>query len=201
MASFQRFGLGWSVLSATCTAAVLSLFLTSASGADLGGPADDYGMTVPHVRSDMAYEGYAPVGLRHKIRRPSYGASSPGDYGNGYPGYVQDDPMNYSRIGEPSDVYPPDSADLNEPLPPRPGHCLAALQIQNLLMRQGWRDFSGPQNGVDVVGLTARRPNGLTYRLKLDRCTGILIQSYLLDQPDRQRTYSDYGQDGQPPGY
>ena len=36
----------------------------------------------------------------------------------------------------------------------------------------------------DVVGVTASRPNGLTYRLKIDKCSGVILAANLLDQQD-----------------
>ena len=172
-----------------------------AAAADFGGePA--YGMQVPYLQSDVSSESYARVRHRYRIRPPMPIYDAP-VYDNGYGGngqdpYLQPPPQVYGQL-----PYPDEQVDVyaQEPLPPRPGgQCLQSWQIQNMLARQGWRDFSNPQKGVDVVGLTARRPNRLTYRLKLDRCTGVIIQAYLLDQPDTRRSYG-YNPDAPPPGY
>ena len=160
-----------------------------AAAADLGD--NSYGMQVPYVQSDMGDTGYQPAAHRRR-----YLAPQPGYVDQGY-GQPQDDTQGYVQP-----VYPDPQQQnvyIQEPLPPQPGgRCLQGRQIETMLGRQGWREFSNPQRGVDVVGLTARRPNGLTYSLKLDRCTGVIIQTYLLDQPQRQQAYQ---QDGQTPGY
>ena len=82
-------------------------------------------------------------------------------------------------------------------------HCLRSGEVENALVRQGWRNFRAPEKGVDVVGLTASRPNGLTYRLKLDRCTGVIIAAYLLDQkkPHRKRNRNIYSSTYYVPSY
>lgn len=75
------------------------------------------------------------------------------------------------------------------------GRCMQRSQIEDTLIRQGWRRLQGLELDPDVVGVTATRPNGLVYRLKIDRCSGIIISAYLLDQPDRRKVFtsrSDY---------
>ena len=171
-------------------AAAIGFGLTGgALAADLSD--NSYGMQVPYVQSDMGDTGYQPAAHRRRYLAPppvylDNGDGQPQDFTQGYAQPLYPDQQQ-------QDVY------IQEPLPPQPnGRCLQGRQIENLLGRQGWREFSNPQRGVDVVGLTARRPNGLTYRLKLDRCTGVIIQTYLLDQPQRQQAYAP---DGQTPGY
>ena len=70
------------------------------------------------------------------------------------------------------------------------GRCMQRWQIEDTLSRQGWKRFQGLELDPDVVGVTATRPNGLVYRLKIDRCSGIIISAYLLDQPDRRNVYT-----------
>lgn len=62
------------------------------------------------------------------------------------------------------------------------GACLSRRGLRANLMGQGWRDLRGVAADPDVVGLTASRPNGLVYRLKIDRCSGVIIAAYLVDQ-------------------
>ena len=62
--------------------------------------------------------------------------------------------------------------------------CLGRWQIEESLVQQGWRDFRGLELAPDVVGVTASRPNGLTYRLKIDKCSGVILAANLLDQQD-----------------
>lgn len=167
-----------------------------ASAGELTG-SDVYGMQVPYIRSGMVQDSYVPVGRRYRVPSQGYVVAPDPGYDEPLPGSLKDGPV----YGVAPDPYiGQDEAYSQEPPPPPPGRCISGPQIERMLVRQGWRDFSGPQKGVDVVGLTARRPNGLTYRLKLDRCTGVILQAYLMDQPDRTRTYS-YGNDGSVPGY
>ncbi len=142
----------------------------AASAADFGDAT--YGLEVPYVQGDMADDQTVLVGQRLRGAPPII--YPPADYQQGYTQY-------------------PDQSDdyLQEPLPPRPnGRCLESRQIERMLAGQGWRSFVNPKRGADVVGLTASRPNGLTYRLKLDRCTGVILSANLLDQPDTRRSYT-----------
>ncbi len=169
-------------LSAAAATAVMFAGPTTAGAAEFGEDTS-FSMEVPYLQGDLAAEQPVPVGHRVRIVPP--------------PAYYppQDYTQSYGQYPDQQGAY------AQEPLPPRPnGRCLQPSQIQNMLAAQGWQGFVNPQRGVDVVGLTARRPNGLTYRLKLDRCTGVIIQANLLDQPDTRRNYT-YNPDAPPPGY
>jgi hypothetical protein len=65
---------------------------------------------------------------------------------------------------------------------PQRSACLNRWQIEDSLARQGWRGLHGLQLAPDTVGVTARRPNGLVYRLKIDKCSGVIIAANLIDQ-------------------
>ena len=159
----------------------LAAFAGAASAADFGD--STYGLQVPYIQGDVGDDQPVLVGHRTRIIQPQYDDPS-ADY-----------QQSYNQYPDQQGAY------LQEPLPPRPnGRCLQSSQIERMLANQGWRRFVNPQRGVDVVGLTASRPNGLTYRLKLDRCTGVILQANLLDQPDTRRSYS-YNPDAPPPGY
>jgi hypothetical protein len=79
------------------------------------------------------------------------------------------------------------------------GDCLTRRGLRANLIHEGWRNFRGIEADPDVVGLTASRPNGLVYRLKIDRCSGVILAAYLLDQGDNGAAYAYQGQDV--PGY
>jgi hypothetical protein len=176
--------------SAVVTAAVLIFAAGSATAADFGDESG-YGMQVPYIQGELAGGSTVLVGRHYRVPPPAYYPPPAYDQ-NGGPDYTQ-------SFGQYPDSQ--DGAYAQEPLPPRPnGQCLQSWQIERMLSGQGWRGFVNSQKGVDVVGLTARRPNGLTYRLKLDRCTGVIIQANLLDQPDTRRSYT-YNPDVPPPGY
>ncbi|MEZ5925585.1 MAG: hypothetical protein R3D57_14485 [Hyphomicrobiaceae bacterium] len=66
--------------------------------------------------------------------------------------------------------------------PRHAGTCLTRRGLRANLINQGWRDLRGVAADPDVVGVTASRPNGLVYRLKIDRCSGVILAAYLLDQ-------------------
>lgn len=184
------------VVAAGCLAGV-----TQAAAGDLP-PEPIY----PDAPYDSTYEpqgGYAygsvVVGQRPYCphRRQSGYSSS---YGYGYNGPGPD----YSAGPAYSDEDPNDEGD--GPYANAPTRCLQSREVQETLVRQGWRGFRNPERGVDVVGLTASRPNGLTYRLKLDRCTGVIISAHLLDQNDpyggRHHVYSSsYSYYTPVPGY
>lgn len=74
------------------------------------------------------------------------------------------------------------------------GECLSRRGLRANLINQGWRDLRGIAADPDVVGLTASRPNGLVYRLKIDRCSGVIIAAYLVDQ-GANGAYADGSED------
>lgn len=75
------------------------------------------------------------------------------------------------------------------------GECLSRRGLRANLINQGWRDLRGIAADPDVIGLTASRRNGLVYRLKLDRCTGVIIAAYLVDQGGNGGAYAYDSQD------
>jgi hypothetical protein len=75
------------------------------------------------------------------------------------------------------------------------GECLTRRGLRANLINQGWRDLRGIAADPDVVGLTATRPNGLVYRLKIDRCSGVILAAYLLDQGGNGGAYAYETQD------
>jgi hypothetical protein len=79
------------------------------------------------------------------------------------------------------------------------GDCLTRRGLRTNLISQGWRDLRGIAADPDVIGLTASRPNGLVYHLKIDRCSGVILAAYLLDQGGNGGAYAYGSQDV--PGY
>ena len=75
------------------------------------------------------------------------------------------------------------------------GGCLSRRGLRANLINQGWRDMRGVAADPDVIGLTASRPNGLVYRLKIDRCSGVILAAYLLDQGGNGGAYAYGSQD------
>ena len=50
-------------------------------------------------------------------------------------------------------------------------------QIRDRLMREGWNSFEELDVRHRVAIVEARRPNGLPYRLKIDRCSGDVVSA------------------------
>ena len=107
------------------------------------------------------------------------------------------------RYEEPR-VYSPRYAERHEPLPPRayrdeylapmPGvkrfdrhndydrsACIDKGEARQRLIESGWRDFQDLELRADMALITARRGNGQAYRLKLDRCTGEILNARAID--------------------
>ena len=60
--------------------------------------------------------------------------------------------------------------------------CLPRGAIRHELLRDGWTDLDDFEIREDFVLLTARRPNGTLYRLKVDRCRGDVEHAKRLDE-------------------
>ena len=71
--------------------------------------------------------------------------------------------------------------------------CMPKRQIRLRLERQGWGDFHNIDLRPRIAFFDARRPDGRLYRLKIDRCSGEVLQGTALDGPRwRGRPYA-YG--------
>lgn len=70
--------------------------------------------------------------------------------------------------------------------------CVAKGEIRHRLKEHGWQDFQDLEVRGDTAIITARRPDGLVYRLNVDRCTGVILTAELLDDGRgwRRRNYS-----------
>jgi hypothetical protein len=60
--------------------------------------------------------------------------------------------------------------------------CLTRGEIRYRLREHGWTDFHDLETRSDVALVNARRPDGLLYRLSVDRCTGVIVNARLLDE-------------------
>lgn len=58
--------------------------------------------------------------------------------------------------------------------------CKRPRQIYRMVRRQGWSDFTRLRLQRYFIKVKARQRNGLQYRLKLDRCTGVIISTRLV---------------------
>jgi len=59
-------------------------------------------------------------------------------------------------------------------------------EIKQALLRSGWSDFQDPDLRENVAWLTARRPSGRLFRIKIDRCTARVLNMTALEGPVHQ---------------
>ena len=164
--------------------------------------AADLGDVSIYDQGDGQTDIYAHVG--YKKKRPYYyDNNNDAGVGPGEPVYINPPPgtdgSTYSNGDDNVTIFgnPPATViygNENSGETAVDSECLSNRAIRARLVDQGWRKFHGLAINADVVGLTASRPNGLTYRLKIDRCSGVIIATYLLQQPQRrQNRYSNQG--------
>ena len=60
--------------------------------------------------------------------------------------------------------------------------CLTKGEIRYRLKEHGWQDFQEIDLRDATALVSARRPDGLLYRLEVDRCTGVIVQARLIDE-------------------
>jgi hypothetical protein len=135
------------------------------------------GVPVTAPAADLDYERrgeaepYAPYHYNNEPRR--YG-------GPHYDERVE--PPRYSYRDE-----EPGYDDGRYSLPPRrymrydESACLDKREIRQRLKQHGWGEFHDLEIRPDVAVFSARRPDGLLYRLQVDRCTGVIVNARLLD--------------------
>ena len=117
--------------------------------------------------------------------------------------YYEERSYEEKRYSEPRVVEPPPYADrygyrevpppnrfsrYDAPPPPRDGSrydqqsCLSKGEIRFRLKEHGWQDFQDLEFRQDIALVTARRPDGMLYKLEVDRCSGVIVQARLLDE-------------------
>lgn len=69
------------------------------------------------------------------------------------------------------------SYSYSEPVVAR---CAPRAEIRDRLLRDGWHDFEEVDVRSRVAVVEARRPDGLPYRLKIDRCSGEVVSAHPL---------------------
>ncbi len=62
------------------------------------------------------------------------------------------------------------------------GNCASHHEIRRDLTEQGWSEFVDIELRGGSALLEARRPNGNSYQLKIDRCSGEILNAQRLDQ-------------------
>jgi hypothetical protein len=109
------------------------------------------------------------------------------------PGYSNDDDDEGPSYAERRD-YAPYRREYLAPMPPvqrfeeryaygkyEGAGCVPRHEIRRELVRDGWRDFQDVEPRGDTAVVTARRPNGQYYRLKIDGCSGQIVRARPID--------------------
>ena len=182
-------------LAAGVVAAVLSAGATAASAADL-----DYGR-VPNDRYSSAYEDpryrdlYAPDAQQYsRTYKVQPYAGVPVPPANVYPPHPRDyrspydAPRQYSHVDPREGRYTQDRYAQDR----QAQGCLHREEIKRRLIDEGWREFQDVEIRQNAVAVRARRPNGDLYDLKVDRCTGDVVNAQVIER----RGYGPYAEDG-----
>lgn len=137
----------------------------------------------PGAAADLDYDGVPP----------------PDRYGSAYEDpryrdlYAPEPPRVYRFEPRPYAAVPPPPApiyrgeDRFAGWGPRPdwrygNGCLPRREITERLVDQGWRDFHDLDLTRPAARVSARRPNGDLFRLKVDRCNGEILRADVIDE-------------------
>ena len=168
-------------------AGLLALSLTGSPGAVQAADLD-----FRYEKQTQPYEPYAPYYYHREGRRVEewrstepYEPAPPPRYSYKEPSY-QNDYWNPDARRIPYEKRVPSYA------PNYAERCVVRGEVRHKLKEHGWQDFRDLELRPDTASVTARRPDGLVYRLTVDRCTGVILSAQLLDDGRgwRQRNYS-----------
>ena len=116
---------------------------------------------------------------------PRYGYNDTERYYDDRYGDRHSEPPYYDRRAEPprGSWKDDDAPNYAAPYQPRgsSSSCLLNGEVRSHLVRQGWTDFRGIELHRNVAILAARRPDGLLYRLQVDRCSGVIVSAVLIE--------------------
>lgn len=172
-------------LSRTASAVIAALVLGSgaAKAADL-----DYGYVPPPDRYSSAYEDPRYRDLYGSAPRPVY--IPPGRV---YEPEPPRHPVPPAYVYREERIYRDRQVDWDRREDWRHAQgCLPRREIRERLMSDGWGDFHELELAGDTARVKARRPNGDLFDLKVDRCSGDLVKSVLLERHGG-RPYADRG--------
>jgi len=103
-----------------------------------------------------------------------------------YYGLTIGGPNGYLQIGTKSGKYgygydvPHGGRDRARPYDWQMPRCLGPRQIQRRLRRHGWRDFHVVDVRKHALIVKAKRRGGPRFRLKIDRCNGVILKAKLI---------------------
>lgn len=139
----------------------------------------------PYYKQGSPYEDprYADIYRHPDYTRPPHYSERPAPV---YPRYGEQPPAYqppYSYKDEPpaAPIHPRYSEVDPRYAPPMPP-CLPRQAIRDELVRQGWHDFHDLDLRPEVALIRARRPSGHLYRLKVDRCTGEVLNARVIEE-------------------
>jgi hypothetical protein len=168
-------------LAAVATAIALLLPLANFASA-----ADIYYDDRPRVGSPYDDPRYRDLyGRDYKTAPPA-----PPRYVDLPPPTVYTDRVYRERRGYLPPMPPPAYVDRREWLPDRTSSCLPREEIRRGLQQDGWSGFHDLDFRGDIATVLAYRPDGRLYRLKIERCSGDLIGTRLVDR--NEHAYSAY---------
>lgn len=186
-------------LSATVAVAFATLtgLATVASAADIdpydvpkaGSPYDDprYGdiyrhPTPPPRYAEPRYEPPRYEPPRHAPPRYAerYDEPAPRPYVHrDRRGYLE--PMNPPHTYRDYDRHSPRTADA----------CVPRREVRRNLVEQGWSDFQDAELAGDTATVRARRPSGRQFELRVDRCSGEILEARPIHLPERHYSWRD----------
>jgi hypothetical protein len=165
------------VLAAGVLAAALGIGASRSDAADLDygrAPLDRYGSAYEDPRYRDLY-GRDPVPPRYSYEQRYYKVPSPVPTP---PGYVYRD----------NDAYRPGYPEPRRYSYADPGDwrhhngCVPREEIKRRLVEEGWRDFHDLELRNSIATVRARRPSGDLYDLRVDRCTGEVVNATLIQR-------------------
>jgi len=123
--------------------------------------------------------------------------------------------VDRADLPPPPPVYDTDRRGYLRPMPPpayvdqrhwAPGHaatCVPREHIRRALKDDGWSGFHDLDLRGPVAVVFAYRPDGRLYRVKVDRCSGAVIGTRLIDHREHADASRDYGPSDadEPPAY
>lgn len=182
------------------TAGVIAAAL-SIAGATAAGAADIFRPDDPAL-SESPYDDprYADIYKDPEPPLPPrYGP--PSDYER-YEEPAYEGPRRWNRYGEGEYLAPiPRRPSFDDYRPrralARPG-CVPRHEVRHELIRDGWSELHDVEIRNQFVFMTARRPNGLLYRLKVDRCDGQIVRARRIEHGEdayawrRREIYPSY---------
>jgi hypothetical protein len=69
--------------------------------------------------------------------------------------------------------------------------CTPRHEVRRMLTADGWTDFQDAELDGDTATVRARRPSGRQFELRIDRCSGEILEARPLGQGERHYSWRD----------